>query len=246
MTRASTPTTVSGFDRDAAMDIAAEELRRYAEVLEGLDDDQWAAPTECEPWTVRDMAGHVIGNHVGILSIAARLRQLWRGRRRGGNLVDALSANQVADQADLPNREVVAALRSAGTASIAARRRLPRAVRLARFTVPMHQGKERWSLAYVDDTIWARDMWMHRIDTCRAVGVEPQLSPAHDGVIVADIVREWALRHGEAYHLTLRGPAGGEFRSGMGEPIDLDAVEFCRLLSGRGHGENLLAVEVGY
>jgi hypothetical protein len=37
-----------------------------------------------------------------------------------------------------------------------------------------------------------------------------------------------------------------DFGSSEGEALDLDAVEFCRLLSGRGRGEGLLAVEVGY
>ena len=44
----------------------------------------------------------------------------------------------------------------------------------------------------------------------------------------------------------LRGPAGGEYGTSPSEPSTLDAVEFCRLLSGRGHGEGLLAVQVGY
>jgi Mycothiol maleylpyruvate isomerase N-terminal domain len=56
----STPTTVPGLDRDTAMRLAAEEVRRYADLLDKLDEEQWAAATECEPWTVRDMAGHVL------------------------------------------------------------------------------------------------------------------------------------------------------------------------------------------
>lgn len=101
-------------------------------------------------------------------------------------------------------------------------------------------------IAYLDDIIYTRDTWMHRLDTCRALGIEPELTSAHDGAIVADIVREWALRHGQRFGLILRGPAGGEFGSPDGETIDLDAVEFCRLLSGRGSAQGLLAVEVGY
>jgi hypothetical protein len=65
-------------------------------------------------------------------------------------------------------------------------------------------------------------------------------------VIVADIVREWSLRHQEPFELKLTGAAGGVFGAGNGDVIELDALEFCRLLSGRGHGEGLLAIEVGY
>jgi hypothetical protein len=73
------------------------------------------------------------------------------------------------------------------------------------------------------------------------------LSPEHDGTIVADVVAEWALRHGQPYSLTLTGPAGGRWSSGnAGETISLDAVEFCRILSGRGSGEGLMSTFVPF
>jgi uncharacterized protein (TIGR03083 family) len=242
----STATTVPGLDRDAAMALASEELRRYADLLDSLDHRQWAAPTVCPPWTVRDMAGHVLGNHEGLLSLRARLRQMRQARRHGGNLVDAMSATQIANRADRSPSQVVADLRTAGPASVEARRRVSRVLRALRGTVPMRAGNERWSVAYLDDTIYTRDAWMHRMDTCDAVDVDPELTADHDGVIVADIVREWELRHGQPVRLTLTGVAGGTFGSSEGEDLDLDAVEFCRLLSGRGRGDGLLAVEVGY
>src|SRR5438105_15654445 len=174
-----TATTVPGIDRDRAMSLASEELRRYADLLEGLDESQWAAPTECPPWTVRDMAGHVLGNHEGLLSLRARMRQLRQARRHGGNLVDALSATQIANRAGRSPSQVMADLRKAGPASIEARRRLPRALRAVRATVPMHAGDERWSVAYLDDTIYTRDTWMHRMDTSAALGVGPELTVDH-------------------------------------------------------------------
>ena len=80
-----------------------------------------------------------------------------------------------------------------------------------------------------------RDTWMHRGDIARATGRELVLTPDHDGRIVADVVAEWARRHGRPFRLVLEGPAGGEFVQGDdGEQLRLDAVEFCRVLSGRG------------
>jgi hypothetical protein len=66
--------------------------------------------------------------------------------------------------------------------------------------------------------------------------------------LVADVVAEWARRHGQPFNLTLRGSAGGNFigESDKGEGYDLDAVEFCRTLSGRSHGEGLLGQEVPF
>src|SRR3989442_16006532 len=124
-----TPTIVPGFDRDFAMSLAAEEIRRYTELLDTLSEAQWRAPTECTPWTVRDMAGHVLGGYEGTRSVRARLAELWDARRHGGNLVDALSATQIARRTDRTPRQVIADLRAAGPASAAARRRLPRLLR---------------------------------------------------------------------------------------------------------------------
>ena len=69
------------------------------------------------------------------------------------------------------------------------------------------------------------------------------LTPEHDGRIVADVVADWARRHGEPFELVLEGPAGGSYRSGTsGERLSLEAVELCRLLSARdGGGQRLLA-----
>ena len=75
--------------------------------------------------------------------------------------------------------------------------------------MPLLGVDERWSLAYLHDVIYTRDMWMHRMDICRAAGVAPELDAVHDGSIVQRIVQEWADRHGQAYELELTGPAGG-------------------------------------
>jgi hypothetical protein len=86
--------------------------------------------------------------------------------------------------------------------------------------------------------IYTRDTWMHRIDTARCTGASLTLTPEHDGRIVANLVADWAGRHGSSVDLTLTGPAGGHFRTGDTdvERFELDAIDFCRRLSGRGAG----------
>lgn len=42
----------------------AELLR----ILENLSDDEWHAPTVCASWSVRDVAVHILGDDVGIIS----------------------------------------------------------------------------------------------------------------------------------------------------------------------------------
>ena len=67
--------------------------------------------------------------------------------------------------------------------------------------------EEAWTIGFVTDVILTRDPWMHRVDLARATGRAMALTADHDGVIVDDVVREWAGRHGQAYRLTLTGPA---------------------------------------
>jgi hypothetical protein len=88
---------------------------------------------------------------------------------------------------------------------------------------------------------------MHRVDISRAINRDMMLTPEHDGRLVADVVVEWARRHGKPFTLVLTGPAGGAFVAGEGgEHIELDAVEFCRILSGRAEGTGLMSTEVPF
>jgi hypothetical protein len=59
---------------------------------------------------------------------------------------------------------------------------------------------------------------------------------------------EWARRHGAPVELHLTGPAGGRLSVGSaGDEITLDAVEFCRVVSGRRpHPHPFLAQEVPF
>jgi hypothetical protein len=60
-------------------------------------------------------------------------------------------------------------------------------------------------------------------------------------------VAEWARRHGQPFTLVLEGPAGGSYTAGTGGPhLQLDAVQFCRVLSGRGTADGLLAQQVPF
>jgi hypothetical protein len=107
--------------------------------------------------------------------------------------------------------------------------------------------REWWALGFLIDIVLTRDVWMHRADISRATGKPMLLTADHDGVLVADVVKEWASRHQQDFRLRLSGPAGGAWSRGSGgESIELDAVEFCRILSGRGTATGLLSVEVPF
>lgn len=81
------------------------------------------------------------------------------------------------------------------------------------------------------EVVLTRDTWMHRLDTSRASGIDFEMTPEHDGRIVADAVRDWAAGHGHPFRLLLTGPAGGGFRRGQAaDALCMDALEFARLL----------------
>jgi hypothetical protein len=102
-------------------------------------------------------------------------------------------------------------------------------------------GSETWRMGYLLDIVLTRDTWMHRADLAKATGRAMELTAEHDGRIVADAVAEWGRRHGQPFVVHLTGVAGGTFTQGEGgEQITMDAVDFCRILSGRGTGEGLL------
>jgi uncharacterized protein (TIGR03083 family) len=58
-------------DPAAAM---VRQRERFAAVLAGLDDEQWAAPSRCEGWTVQDVVDHLVGtNQFWAISITSGL-----------------------------------------------------------------------------------------------------------------------------------------------------------------------------
>jgi hypothetical protein len=97
-------------------------------------------------------------------------------------------------------------------------------------------------LKYLLDIGFTRDVWAHRIDICVATCRDMLPTADHDGRLVADIVREWASIHGQPFELVLEGPAGGKFSQGVGgERVEIDTIEFARVLSGRLPGSGVLS-----
>jgi uncharacterized protein (TIGR03083 family) len=243
------PPRRSILDRATAMRLAVTEYGRYLDQLRSLDAADWTRPTDCPAWDVRAMAAHCLGMAEFAASLPAFVRQNTTAGKRGGVFIDALTALQVEERAGLSPAQLIA--RYAQVAPRAARGRRRRSIVMGRAPMPGAQViggvPERWTMGYLFETILTRDTWMHRVDTARATGRDLVLTSDHDGVLVADVVAEWAGRHGEACSLTLTGPAGGRWTFGSGGPdLSLDAVEFCRLVSGRGRGEGLLRVEVPF
>lgn len=237
----------SRLDREVAMELAATEYERVADLLDQLTPEQWAANTDCPDWDVRAMAGHMLGMIQMVASLREMIRQqatsTRRAKRGGGPMIDALTGLQVERNAALTPAEIASEVRRLAPRAVQGRRRPPAFIR-NRATKEETDGW--WTFGYLFDVILTRDPFMHRIDITRATGVPMHAAAEHEGVLVADAVREWAERHGSPYTLQLSGPAGGRWQAGEGEHLAMDAFDFCRAISGRAPATGLLTTQVPF
>jgi uncharacterized protein (TIGR03083 family) len=247
-------TTIEPLTHHEAMRRQTLELERTLGLLRSFDAESWTAATDCPAWDVRAMYQHVLGACEAGASIRENLHQLRLARayrkQHGGPLEAALSATQVRERAHLGPAQIIGRLAAAAPRTVRGRTRTPALVRNHAKLAVDGPVRERWKLGYLIDTIYLRDLWMHRVDAARATRRSPELTADHDGRIVADIVAEWARRHGKPFVLALTGPAGGTYASGPGQPgaerVSLDAVEFCRTLAGRAPAAGLLTTIVPF
>jgi uncharacterized protein (TIGR03083 family) len=238
-------TTVPRIKHAEAMAIAEAENRKFGAALRDLRSGDWAKPTDCARWDVRDLAAHVVGSAAGQASPREFARQVRAGRPVAAEIEadywwDGMNEIHVRERAHLSLTQLLAEWDTNSQRALWARRRLPRPIaRLPLLNLPAPVGRQ--PLSYLFDMGFTRDTWMHRIDLTQAAGTSFDADPAHDGRIVADVVAEWAATHGELFTLTLTGPAGGHYFSGKdGEALELDAIDFARTLAGRLPGEGVL------
>ena len=205
--------------------------------------------TDCTLWDVRAMVAHLLANMDQNASMREMVHQIGTAKKRarasGSPMVDELTSLQIAERASLSPDELLSRIEAAVPRAVKGRQKVPSVMRRL---VRIDAGSfGRMTLGYLVDTVYTRDVWMHRLDICRATGRPMVLDANHDGRLVAAIVGDWAERHGQPYELVLGGPAGGVFSRGEGgERHDLDALEFCRIVSGRdsSDAEGLLQTEV--
>jgi uncharacterized protein (TIGR03083 family) len=251
MTMATRIDTIPPITRHETQGLATTEYARNADQMRSLTPEDWSKPTDCPLWDVRAMAGHSAGMMEDFTSFRRLMRRMRNATRAakaaGGPMVDSMTAMQVADNADLSTAALIAKVDDVGPRAARWRAKAPALFRRMPMKEEVGGQTETWRMGYLLDVILTRDPWMHRVDIARATGREIVLTPEHDGRIIADVVAEWARRHGRPFTLTLTGPAGGEFVAGDGgDAITIDAVEFCRALAGRADATGLLTQEVPF
>ena len=237
-----------------AMGLAETEFARMVALLRSLSAESWSQPTVCAQWDVRAMASHVLG----MAEAQASFRQFVHdfraaGKRTDGKMIDAMTATQVGERSSMPPQAIIDRVAAVAPKAVRARRRTPALMRRA---VRMKQDPpfdaEKWRFGFLVDTIFTRDTWMHRLDISRATGEPMELTAEHDGRLIADVVAEWAQRHGKPFTLRLTGRAGGQWRVADGgedlefDALEFDALDFCWIVGSRQQGTGLLATEVPF
>jgi uncharacterized protein (TIGR03083 family) len=231
--------------RPEARVIAEEEFRRFAVLTASFTPDDWTRPTDCTAWTTRDVALHVLGAADAQASVKEFLRQFARGLPVNRQIdshhwVDGINEFQIRERRHLTDAELVEQLTAVGPKAVAGRWGTPAPMR--HLPIPFGAPVGWVGLWYLLDVGFTRDVWAHRIDVCVATDRTMDLTPDHDGRLVADLVGEWGDIHGQPFELVLTGPAGGRFTQGTGgEQVEIDALDFVRVLSGRLPGTGVLA-----
>jgi uncharacterized protein (TIGR03083 family) len=237
--------TTDRITRPEARVLAELEFVRFAELVASLTREDWQTPTDCTGWDVRTMVLHVLGSADAQASFPQFFHQLRRGMPLNKEIdshpwVDGLNELQIRERSHLSNDEVVAQLQSVGPKAVKGRWGTPPPMRY--LPIPFGPPVGWKPLKYLLDVGFTRDVWAHRIDIHAVIDRPMNLTADHDGRLVADIVTEWAAIHGEPFELVLGGPAGGKFTHGVeGERVEIDAIEFIRVLAGRRAGTGVLS-----
>jgi uncharacterized protein (TIGR03083 family) len=227
-----------------AIAMARLELERFLALVTSLSDDDWEKPTACPRWNVRQILAHVTGAAASYARWSEFKRQnslkVQRPYRASGlSFLDSLNQIQVDDRASVTPGALIDELRTVGPRAIATRERLPASLRAFRVPLP---ALGIVPIGYLTDLIYTRDMWMHRLDICRATGREMIQTSHHDGRITALVVREFARKltprlGGRAITYELTGISGGSWSLGENARpiarITMDVLDFHLLASGR-------------
>jgi uncharacterized protein (TIGR03083 family) len=231
--------------------LAQGELDAFLRLLEQLTPQDWVRPTPCSLWTVRDIVAHQAG-HVqmgsGFRGFVAQLnpRALRPYQKQGMQALDALNQYQVDKRRERSTGELVAEVREGTPRSIASRAGLNPAARNMPVPTP---GFGFVRLGTLLHRIFPRDMWIHRLDIADATGRQIELTPGHDGVLVAQAVEDvnrqvMKQARGLSFTLELTGPAGGTWVLGRGTEagpaVRMDVPDFMRRTSGRAAAEATL------
>jgi uncharacterized protein (TIGR03083 family) len=199
-----------------ARPLFAPQQAAFVGLLRELAPDQWALPTVCPGWDVKDVAAHVLGDHIGRLS---RHRDGYATLRpRDGEAftayLDRINGEWVTAARRMSPHLLIEQLQATGD-------------QVAEFWQALDPDAFGWAVSWADPgpaPVWldaARDFseyWTHHQQICDAIGQPGLMSPGYIGPVIDTFVRalphtlrDVAAPEGTALQVTVTGPGAGEW-----------------------------------
>jgi uncharacterized protein (TIGR03083 family) len=223
-----------------AIELGRSQGEAFIADLRALEPEDWNALTDCAPWTVKDVAAHALGWPEAVLSPKEMYHQMRSSisiRKEWDNIVDAQNAVQVRERRTLSTDELLARLEASLPRFNKVRDRLGRVLK----PIPTYNGLLGFvSLGFVAETIFTRDLFMHRIDIANATGGTMSEGP-REARILGDCLKEWGRASKAQVHVHLSGGAGGDYSVGdrARASITARATDLARMLAGRPRGDSV-------
>ncbi|HET7531135.1 MAG TPA: maleylpyruvate isomerase family mycothiol-dependent enzyme [Mycobacteriales bacterium] len=200
-------------DRETVLRGIDEELRTFGSMLAGLTHEELGTATACDGWTVRDVAGHVVGTVVDVSA----------GRIEGQG-TPAVTGRQATERAGASGRELGDELAAALPALTALLGSLPP----DSWTGPSFDGRS--TLGFAVEAIWY-DAYVHGHDIRSALG-RPIDRGAGLRCAVHHVAGYLDQRPWRAATLALDGIEPIDIAGG-GERITGDTLDFVLAATGR-------------
>jgi uncharacterized protein (TIGR03083 family) len=194
--------------------LLAEQQAVFVDLLRRLDAGEWARPTICPGWSVKDVAAHVLGDHVGRLSIHRDGFQVLRPRD-GEPLsvfLDRINGEWVTAARRISPPLLIELLAGSGNQTV----EFWQAVDLDALGGSVHwAGPERHPY-WLDVAREYTEYWTHHQQICEATGRPGLTGPHYLGPVIDTFLRglphtlrDVTAAEGATLQVTVTGPGGG-------------------------------------
>ena len=198
-------------------DLFPEVLDHLLTLLEGLSESDWQAPTVCRGWTVKDVALHLLGGDIGVLS---RKRDGFspgpppESARELLELVNNINRAWVTAGRRMSSRVLVDLLKFLGDQLCRHFRELDP----FEFGEPVSWAGPEPAPIWLDIAREYTEKWHHQQQIRDAVGASPLYEPRYFAPVLDAFVRALPLtyrevtgKEGDRVRLTISGESGGSW-----------------------------------
>lgn len=196
--------------------VLAEQQAAFIDLLRRLDGDEWDRPTACPGWSVKDVAAHVLGDHIGRLSIHRDGYHVLRPRdgEAFSNFLDRINEEWVDAARRISPPMLIELLAGIGDQIV----EFWQTIDMDALGGPVRwAGPERHPF-WLDVAREYSEYWTHQQQICDATGRTGLTDPHYFGPVIDTFLR--GLPHtlrdvnapqGASLQVIVTGPAGGHW-----------------------------------